>query len=101
MVDTKAADPPRVGGSCGIGGLKSKSLKHLKFALPPKRLVLCFWGARGPQKPRQEKNASVWQAKNKSRQSLIKKFRACQVYITMLCKQEASPKKSRPPAFPY
>jgi len=65
MVKTKAADPPRVGGLRN-GGLKSKSLKHLKFTLPPKRLVLCFWGARGPQKPRQEKNASVWQAKIKA-----------------------------------
>jgi len=102
-------------------------------------------GKLGPQSPKQEKNASVWQAKIKAAKILkheptcnaggtqsplkagsvgdLKENKkphflkathkktvfyflvsllpttisfACQVYITMLCKQEASPKKSRP-----
>jgi len=46
--------------------LESKSLKHLKFTLPPKRLALRLWGNWGPQSPKQKKNASVWQAKIKA-----------------------------------
>jgi len=57
-------------GGLRNGGLKSKSSNCFKSWPSPKKSCPGFWGARGPQKPGQEKNASVWQAKIKAAKTL-------------------------------
>ena len=59
-----------MGGSCGTGGLKSKSANHFKICPSPKKTCFAALGKLGPQSPKQEKNASVWQAKIKAAKTL-------------------------------
>jgi len=52
-------------------GVEKKKLKpFLRQSIPPQKFALRLWGNWGPQRPKQKKNASDWQAKIKAAKTL-------------------------------